>query len=71
MKAKLEESVQLQHEIVLKKFDRVDLALRPDGFPQERLWNVFYYLNLYGLNFVNEIMAGNFEFDGRHKVMKI
>ena len=71
MKSKLEETVKLQHDIVLKKYARVDLALRPDGSPQERIWNIFYYLNQYGQNFINDIMTGSYEFDGRHKVIKL
>ncbi|PLS06452.1 bacillithiol biosynthesis cysteine-adding enzyme BshC [Neobacillus cucumis] len=71
MQSKLEESVKLRHDIFLKKYARVDLALRPDGFPQERVWNIFYYLNQYGLNFLESIMTGSYEFDGRHKVIKI
>ncbi|MEH7375750.1 bacillithiol biosynthesis cysteine-adding enzyme BshC [Neobacillus drentensis] len=71
LKKKLDEAVRLKHDNMIKKYARVDLALRPDGFPQERVWNVFYYLNQYGLNFINDLMTGRFEFDGRHKVMKI
>ncbi len=71
MEKKLEESVKLQHEVVLNKFARVDLALRPDGFPQERIWNVFYYLNLYGLTLINDLMEQPFVFDGTHKVIKM
>jgi bacillithiol synthase len=71
MEKKLDEAVRLKHNNVLKKYARVDLALRPDGFPQERVWNVFYYLNQYGLNFISDLMTGRFEFDGRHKVMKV
>ncbi|WP_066066500.1 bacillithiol biosynthesis cysteine-adding enzyme BshC [Neobacillus soli] len=71
MQSRLEEAVKLKHDVLLKKYARVDLALRPDGFPQERVWNIFYYLNEYGLDFIEDIMAGAFEFDGRHKVMKI
>ncbi|MFZ7946752.1 MULTISPECIES: bacillithiol biosynthesis cysteine-adding enzyme BshC [Bacillaceae] len=71
MLLKLEEAVKRKHDVQLKKYARVDLALRPDGFPQERVWNIFYYLNQYGLTFMNKLMAGSFEFDGRHKVMKI
>lgn len=70
MEKKLDESVRLKHDNVIKKYDRVDLALRPDGFPQERVWNIFYYLNQYGMNFISDLMTGRFEFDGRHKVMK-
>jgi bacillithiol biosynthesis cysteine-adding enzyme BshC len=71
MEAKLEESVKYRHQITLNKYARVDLALRPDGSPQERVWNIFYYLNQYGLSFVNDLMELNFAFDGNHKVIKI
>ncbi|WHY79238.1 bacillithiol biosynthesis cysteine-adding enzyme BshC [Neobacillus sp. WH10] len=71
MQSKLEEAVKLKHDVLLKKYSRVDLALRPDGFPQERVWNVFYYLNQFGLTFMNKLMAGTYEFDGRHKVLKV
>ncbi len=48
MQRKLEDAVKLKHTIILNKYARVELALRPDGSPQERVWNVFYYLNQYG-----------------------
>ncbi|XJZ28400.1 bacillithiol biosynthesis cysteine-adding enzyme BshC [Bacillota bacterium Lsc_1132] len=71
MEKKLEASVKLQHEVILNKFARIDLALRPDGFPQERVWNVFYYLNQYGLSLIKDLMELPFVFDGSHKVIKM
>lgn len=71
MKLKLEDTVKLRHDVLLNKYARVDLALRPDDSPQERIWNIFYYLNQYGPNFIDEIMTGSYEFDGRHKVLKL
>jgi len=71
METKLYDAGKLKHDNILKKYDRVELSLRPDGFPQERVWNIFYYLNQYGLNFIHDLMSGTFEFDGRHKVMKM
>ncbi|MCQ6279763.1 bacillithiol biosynthesis cysteine-adding enzyme BshC [Bacillus sp. EB600] len=71
LEAKLEESVQSRHQIIFNKYARVDLALRPGGVPQERVWNIFAYLNQYGLSFVNDLMELNFVFDGYHKVIKI
>ncbi|MEH7334931.1 bacillithiol biosynthesis cysteine-adding enzyme BshC [Neobacillus drentensis] len=71
MQARLEDAIKLKHEVKLSKFTRVDLALRPDGHPQERVWNVFYYLNRYGMNFINDLMTGYFVFDGTHKVIKM
>ncbi|MDN3014857.1 bacillithiol biosynthesis cysteine-adding enzyme BshC [Paenibacillus sp. BSR1-1] len=71
MQARLEDAIKLKHEVKLSKFTRIDLALRPGGHPQERVWNVFYYLNLYGMNFINDLMTGYFVFDGTHKVIKL
>ncbi|OLS42005.1 bacillithiol biosynthesis cysteine-adding enzyme BshC [Bacillus sp. MRMR6] len=71
MEKKIEDSVRLQHDVILNKFTRIDFSLRPDGFPQERVWNIFNYLNLYGPELVNNIMDLPFEFDGRHKVIRI
>lgn len=71
METKLEDSVKSKFDVILSKFNRIDLSLRPDGFPQERVWNIFYYLNQYGTNFIKELMKLEFEFDGRHKVIKL
>jgi bacillithiol biosynthesis cysteine-adding enzyme BshC len=71
MQNKLEEAVKKKHDVILKKYARVNLALRPDGFPQERIWNIFYYLNLFGLGFIKDLMDNYYEFDGQHKVIKL
>ncbi|MEH7106869.1 bacillithiol biosynthesis cysteine-adding enzyme BshC [Bacillus sp. JJ1764] len=71
MQTKLQDAVTKKHDIRLKKFTRIDLALRPNGIPQERVWNIYYYLNHYGLDIINRIMALSFEFDGTHKVIKL
>ncbi|NRD78774.1 bacillithiol biosynthesis cysteine-adding enzyme BshC [Bacillus sp. BRMEA1] len=70
MQTKLEDALKLKHEVILNKYNRVDMNLRPDGSPQERIWNIIYYLNRFSLDFIQDIMSINFEFDGRHKVLK-
>jgi bacillithiol synthase len=71
MKTKLEESVNKKHKVILTKFNRIDLALRPDGFPQERIWNMFYFLNLYGFCLIDDLMDLPYVFDGSHKIVKM
>lgn len=71
MENKIHESVCRKHDDVLKKFSRVENALRPNGSPQERIWNPYYYLNKYGLDFFSELLSFAFSFDGTHKVIKI
>jgi bacillithiol biosynthesis cysteine-adding enzyme BshC len=71
MQAKLEESLRFRHQVTLNKYDRIDLSLRPGGSPQERVWNIFYYLNKHGLGLVKNLMELPYKFDGTHKVIKV
>lgn len=71
MIGRVDASRRQKYDVELKKYDRIDLALRPNGIPQERVWNIFQYLNLYGIDFVSRIMALDFVFDGAHKVIKL
>ncbi|WP_053366103.1 bacillithiol biosynthesis cysteine-adding enzyme BshC [Bacillus sp. FJAT-27245] len=71
LERKLEEAIRLKHKAVLDKFARVNLALRPESSPQERVWNIIYYLNKYGLDFVERLSDLEYEFDGKHKLVRI
>lgn len=71
MQNKLELSVQSKHEVVLRKYTAIENALKPLGSPQERIWNIFYYLNQFGFHFINDVLKLPFEFDGTHKVIKM
>jgi bacillithiol biosynthesis cysteine-adding enzyme BshC len=68
---KIRQSIEKRHEVILRKMDRVENALKPNGLPQERIMNPFYYVNKYGLDFVQELTKMDFRFDGLHKVIKI
>lgn len=71
MERKIEEALHLKHDVTLRKYEQIDLSIRPSGGPQERVWNIYYFLNKYGLDFVERLMELSYEFDGRHKVVKI
>lgn len=71
LKKKADWYVKERYESELEKYDRVERSLRPNGSPQERIWNIFYYLNERGESFIHELMSLSFEFDGRHKIIKI
>ncbi|MBM4764031.1 bacillithiol biosynthesis cysteine-adding enzyme BshC [Bacillus sp. B15-48] len=70
MERKIYESVCRKHDDILLKFTRIENALRPSGSPQERVWNPFYYMNVYGLDFFTELVKLPLSFDGKHKVIK-
>lgn len=68
---KVEGSIKLKHEVIVNKFNRIERNLKPEGSLQERIWNITYFLNKYGLNFLNGVMELPMEFDGKHKVIKL
>ena len=67
----MERSAYEKHEIMMKKYERVELALLPKGMPQERVWNICYFLNRYGLDFVQRLCELPLEHNGKHKVIRI
>ena len=71
MEGKTEDHLKQKHEFALGKFQRVDHSLRPIGAPQERILNALYYMNQYGIPFLSELAHLNYDFDGKHKVIKI
>jgi len=71
MEGKNEDYLKQKHEVALSKFYRVDHSLRPIGAPQERILNALNYMNRYGIPFLSELAHLNYEFDGKHKVIKI
>ena len=67
----LKRNVEKKHEVELNKFRRLQFALRPLGAPQERVWNICYYLNRFGLDFVQRVMEQSYSWDGKHHVIKL
>jgi bacillithiol synthase len=61
----------LKHRVELSKYERVEASIYPNKSPQERVWNIYYYLNKYGLDFVNMLLEAPLEVDGKHKIIKL
>ena len=58
------------HEAALRRFNRVETLLRPDGL-QERVWNLYPFLNAYGPSFIDELMNQSYRHDGSHYVLYV
>ncbi|MFJ7677639.1 bacillithiol biosynthesis cysteine-adding enzyme BshC [Peribacillus sp. NPDC097197] len=69
MNGKIGERTKERHSFVLKKYERIANSLYPLESPQERTWNVFYYLNQYGPDFIKEIMKLDYQFNNQHKLI--
>lgn len=66
---KIAERTRMRHEVIVGKFDRISLSLQPMQSPQERIWNIFYYVNKYGPDFIQEIMKLEYVFNHKHKAI--
>ncbi|MDQ0161627.1 bacillithiol biosynthesis cysteine-adding enzyme BshC [Aeribacillus alveayuensis] len=67
----VKKKVNEKFEAELNKFKRIECSLAPNGLLQERVWNIFYYLNKYGLDFLKLLQQETYTFNGKHKVVKI
>ncbi|CAG9619812.1 bacillithiol biosynthesis cysteine-adding enzyme BshC [Sutcliffiella rhizosphaerae] len=67
----IERSAYEKHEHIMKKFEKVELALRPGKMPQERVWNIYYFINKYGMDFVQRLCELPLDHNGKHKVIRL
>ncbi len=71
MKSLVHKRILFMHNVELNKFNRIETSIKPNQLPQERIWNIYYYINKYGLSFVDELIKIPVDFDGKHKIIKI
>lgn len=60
-----------QHEAALRQFDKVALSLFPLDKPQERVYNIFGYLNKYGMDWFREFASYPYEISPDHYAVSI
>ncbi|TFE00240.1 bacillithiol biosynthesis cysteine-adding enzyme BshC [Jeotgalibacillus salarius] len=71
LQLKSDEAIKLKHDNILRKYDRVANALRPSGGPQERIWNIYYYINRYGDSFLDDLVKSEVEFNHKHNIIYV
>jgi len=69
LKNKLEDEVILQNSVQFGHFDFLENELIPNGSPQERIYNPIPYLNDYGLDLVDKLLALDLKYDKNHKLI--
>lgn len=55
MERKIENTIQERHARELSMFDQLEACLVPNNGLQERVWNIFHFINHYGFDFVDRL----------------
>lgn len=69
LQAKAQDAMEKQNEAALRQWERIELSLMPAGKLQERAYNVMYYLNRYGLSWLDELLTMPADFSGTHRII--
>lgn len=69
LRGRSKDALEKVNEVGLRHFERIELSLFPQNKPQERVYNIFYYLNRYGMNWIDDLMEIPYDIAGSHRVM--
>ena len=60
-----------KNEALIRQFDRMHLTLFPLDKPQERVYNIFGYLNKYGFQWFESFLGNSYTYNPLHKIVFI
>lgn len=69
LRGKAKDALEKVNEVGLRHFERIELSLFPQYKPQERVYNIFYYLNRYGMVWIDDLMEIPYDIAGNHRVI--
>ncbi|MGG6309917.1 bacillithiol biosynthesis cysteine-adding enzyme BshC [Paenibacillus macerans] len=69
LRGKAREALEKSNETGLRHFDRIELSLFPLNKPQERVYNIFYYLNRFGMDWIDGLMDIPYAMTGQHRII--
>ncbi|MBO9130272.1 bacillithiol biosynthesis cysteine-adding enzyme BshC [Bacillus sp. 165] len=70
LEREIQKTIEVRHDAELNKLRRIEISLQPLGLLQERVWNVCYYLNEYGFDFIRQAVDLPFDWNAHHKIVK-
>lgn len=66
---KIQQAVEIKHEVALKQYDTLTSELMPNGGYQERVFSPYLYMNVYGLSLIDDLLATEIELTNEHLVV--
>jgi bacillithiol biosynthesis cysteine-adding enzyme BshC len=69
LETRAKDAFESQFDASKRQFERIKWSLAPLGKRQERVYNVFAYLNRYGNTWLDQLLTEDFEENGQHIVV--
>ncbi|MNO15184.1 putative cysteine ligase BshC [compost metagenome] len=69
LRSKAKDALAKTNEAGLRHFDRIEISLFPQHKLQERVYNVFYYLNRYGEDWIDGLIRIPYDVTGTHRII--
>lgn len=69
LRNKAKDALEKSNEAGLRHFDRIELSLFPLNKPQERVYNILYYLNRFGMDWIEGLMDIPYDMTGKHRII--
>ncbi|CAM3317818.1 MULTISPECIES: bacillithiol biosynthesis cysteine-adding enzyme BshC [Saccharibacillus] len=70
LQGKTKQTIARQNEAELRRWDRIYKTLFPLDRPQERVYTVFYMLNRYGPDWIDDLMRIEPDLTGAHRIIE-
>lgn len=71
LERKTKQALEKQHEAALRQWEQIYVSLFPMGKPQERVYNIFYYINRYGFSWINDILGSCTRYTAEHQIIEM
>ncbi|GAB6990619.1 bacillithiol biosynthesis cysteine-adding enzyme BshC [Paenibacillus pini] len=71
LQRKSKEALEKRNDAGLRQWDRIGVSLFPLGKPQERVYNIFYYLNRFGISWINDLINISEHYSAEHRIIQL
>ncbi|MDR0268940.1 bacillithiol biosynthesis cysteine-adding enzyme BshC [Paenibacillus sp.] len=71
LERKTKQALEKQHEAALRQWEQIYVSLFPMGKPQERVYNIFYYINRYGFGWIDDILGSCTRYTAEHQIIEM
>lgn len=71
MERRIDKFYEDRFKYELSAFNDIEARLIPSGKPQERMWNIFYFLNKYGIAFIDHLFLPHELGKAKHHILYI